>query len=135
MKTFTEFLTEATSKIKTEFQKVFSAYNSKMKKTRGVELYYVTVYDDTYGVFIVRTNSKLLELGFTYQLDSIINDKTKEPVISNATKMANGLVLCLENEDGLKFITKALSELDKTGDYDKFIKSYREHAKPILANR
>ena len=135
MKSFTEFLNEASKSLKKEFQKVFDSYNAKVKKSRSVEVYYIPVYNEEYGVFLNRHSSPLLELGMMYQLDSIENYKTKEPIVKNATKMANGLVFCLENEEGLKFITKALSELDKTGDYDKFIKSYREHTKPILANR
>jgi hypothetical protein len=135
MKSFTEFLNEASKSLKKEFQKVFDAYNAKVKKTRNVEVYYIPVYNEEYGVFLNRQSSPLLELGMTYQLDSIINYKTKEPIVKNATKMANGLVLCLENEEGLKFITKALAELDKTGDYTKFVNDYREIGKRILANR
>ena len=134
MLTFTEFLNESKKITKKDFQKLFDSYTSKMKKTRGVELYYITVYNDEYGIFIDRHSSKLLELGVMYQLDSIVNNHTKEPIV-NATKSANGLVLCLENEEGLKFLTKALAELNKTGNYEKFIKEYRELAKTILANR
>lgn len=135
MLTFTEYLNESKKITKKDFQKLFDSYTSKMKKTRAIELYYITVYNDEYGIFIDRHSSKLLELGFMYQLDSIVNNHTKEPIVSNATKSANGLVLCLENEEGLKFLTKALAELNKTGDYQKFIKDYRELAKTILADR
>lgn len=135
MKSFTEFLNEASKSLKKEFQKVFDAYNAKVKKTRNVEVYYIPVYNEEYGVFLNRHSSPLLELGMMYQLDSITNYKTKEPIVKNATKAVNGLVLCLENEEGLKFITKALAELDKTGDYNKFVNDYREIGKRILANR
>ena len=135
MKSFTEFLHEASKSLKKEFQKVFDTYNAKVKKTRNVEVYYIPVYNEEYGIFLNRHSSPLLELGMMYQLDSITNYKTKEPIVKNATKAANGLVLCLENEEGLKFITKALAELDKTGDYNKFVNDYREIGKRILANR
>lgn len=117
---------------KRDFEGFFKAkYNAVIEPRNGEYYYFIPVHNGEYIIFMYR--SKVFGTP-TYRLHEIgTPPKTSWKRYDNLVKSSEiSFAAVYENQEGMDFLKKALADFDKSGNYNKFVKDFKDFTNELL---